>query len=302
MALFSSKTAAPAASDLRRERRALLLLREDRLRELGGLTLEMYRRDHFNETLIVERCAELVAIEARASEIEALLQGARGLRRRGAAICACGAPVLMGARFCPSCGRSLIDDASGAGGGRVTSCPRCGGGVATGQEYCLECGVRLPGKARLGPAPSDPRTLALPLVIAAVIAVAGAAVAIALTRETATATPIVTATGGSEVVRTPTVADVTRLAQWPEGTSGWTNILVSVPKVNGRDAAVARADQARKKGLRDVGVLDSSLYASLHPGYWMVFAGVYPSEPEASSRLREARTVQKGARTEHVSR
>ncbi len=112
MALFSSKPAAPAAGDLRRERRALLLLREDRLRELGGLTLEMYRRDHFNETLIVERCAELVAIEARASEIDALLQGARGLRRRGAAaICSCGAPLLIGARFCPSCGRSQIDDA-----------------------------------------------------------------------------------------------------------------------------------------------------------------------------------------------
>ena len=70
------QAAAPAASELRRERRALLLLREERLRELGGLTLEMYRRDHFNETLVVERCAELVAIEARASEIEALLQGA----------------------------------------------------------------------------------------------------------------------------------------------------------------------------------------------------------------------------------
>jgi len=110
--LFSSKPAAPAASDLRRERRALLLLREDRLRELGGLTLEMYRRDHFNDTLIIERCAELVAIEARASEIDALLQGARGLRRRGAAICTCGAPLLIGARFCPSCGRSLIDEAA----------------------------------------------------------------------------------------------------------------------------------------------------------------------------------------------
>jgi len=113
MGLFSRKPAAPAASELRRERRALLLLREERLAELGGLTLEMYRRDHFNETLVVERCAELVAIEARASEIGALLQGARGLRRRGAAICACGAPVLMGARFCPSCGRSLLDDEPG---------------------------------------------------------------------------------------------------------------------------------------------------------------------------------------------
>ena len=109
MGLFSSKPSAPAASDLRRERRALLLLREDRLRDLGGLTLEMYRRDHFNDVLIVERCAELVAIEARASEIEAILLGSR-LRRRGAAICACGAPLLIGARFCPSCGVSLIEE------------------------------------------------------------------------------------------------------------------------------------------------------------------------------------------------
>jgi hypothetical protein len=113
VALFSSKPSAPAASDLRRERRALLLLREDRLRELGGLTLEMYRRDHFNDVLIVERCAELVAIEARASEIEAILQGSR-LRGRAAPICACGAPILIGARFCPSCGRSLIEEQSAA--------------------------------------------------------------------------------------------------------------------------------------------------------------------------------------------
>jgi hypothetical protein len=110
MALFSNKPSAPAASELRRERRALLLLREERLRELGGLTLEMYRRDQFNEALVVERCAELVAIEARVSEIDAMLAGARGLRRRGAAICSCGAPVLTGARFCPSCGVSLIEE------------------------------------------------------------------------------------------------------------------------------------------------------------------------------------------------
>ena len=108
MAIFSSKPAAPAASDLRRERRALLLLREDRLRELGGLTLEMYRRDHFNETLIIERCAELVAIEARVQEIDALLDGSALVRRGGAgALCLCGAPILLGARFCASCGRQL---------------------------------------------------------------------------------------------------------------------------------------------------------------------------------------------------
>jgi hypothetical protein len=110
MGLFSRGPATPTAGDLRRERRALLLLREERVRDLGGLTLEMYRRDQFNEQLIVERCAELVAVEARVSEIDAMLAGARGLRKRGGAICACGAPVLIGARYCPSCGRTLTDD------------------------------------------------------------------------------------------------------------------------------------------------------------------------------------------------
>jgi len=105
--LFTRGSAAPTAGDLRRERRALLLLREERLRDLGGLTLEMYRRDHFNEQLVVERCAELVAIETRVSEVDALLAAARGLRRRADAICTCGAPILIGARFCPSCGRAL---------------------------------------------------------------------------------------------------------------------------------------------------------------------------------------------------
>ena len=111
MPLFK-REAAPAASELRRERRALLQIREDRLRDLGGLTLEMYRRDQFNEVLVIERCAELVAIEARVSEIDAIVSGA-GLRRRQRAICTCGAPLLIGARYCPSCGRALDDDGPG---------------------------------------------------------------------------------------------------------------------------------------------------------------------------------------------
>ena len=109
MGLFSRRPAAPTASDLRRERHAFLLLREERLRDLGGLTLEMYRHDRFNPDVVVERCSELVAIEARVSEIDALLAGARGIRSRPGAICACGAPILMGARYCPSCGRDLAE-------------------------------------------------------------------------------------------------------------------------------------------------------------------------------------------------
>ena len=182
----------------------------------------------------------------------------------------------------------------------MTNCPRCHGAVATGQEYCLECGLRLPGEGRLGAAPVDRRRFAVSLLVAAGVAAAGAAVAIGLTREPASAVTISVATGGSEVVSQPTTPS-TELMLWPDGTSAWTNVLVSVPKVDGRDDAVARADEARRRGLHRVGVLDSSRYASLHPGYWVVFAGVYPSEPEAASNLRAAKAIQKTARTQRVS-
>jgi hypothetical protein len=46
-------------------------------------------------------------------------------------------------------------------------------------------------------------------------------------------------------------------------------------------------------------VLDSSRYASLHPGYWIVFTGVYASEAEATSALEAARRF---ARTATVRR
>jgi hypothetical protein len=181
-------------------------------------------------------------------------------------------------------------------------CPRCGAAVAGGQEYCLECGLRLPGSSRLGPVPVNRRRVVVSLLVTGVVALGGAAAAIALTRDTATATPIITATGGSEVVRTNPGSGASAGKDWPAGKRGWTNVLVSVPKLQGKDVALARAEQARARGLRQVGILDSSRFASLHPGYWVVFAGVYASEPEATSRLREAKGVQRGAHTARVSR
>jgi hypothetical protein len=100
--------AVPAPRELKRERKAILEVREERLRDLGGLALEMYKRDRFNAGLVVERCAELVAIEARVQEIDALLDGTARIRRGGGgAVCICGAPILLGARYCASCGRAL---------------------------------------------------------------------------------------------------------------------------------------------------------------------------------------------------
>jgi uncharacterized protein YjiS (DUF1127 family) len=100
------RRALPPAGQLRRERRGLLQLREARLRDLGGLMLEMYRRDQFRQDLLVDRCGELATIEERLAELETLLAAAvsRG-RTRPAARCECGAPVFWGSKFCTQCGR-----------------------------------------------------------------------------------------------------------------------------------------------------------------------------------------------------
>ncbi len=114
---------APAVSELRRERRALLRHREQRLRDLGGLALEMYRRDRFREDLLLERCAELIGLEARVQELDVLLGGPRALRAaRTRARCDCGAPLLLGARFCANCGRPVT--AAGAGDAQPVGEPR----------------------------------------------------------------------------------------------------------------------------------------------------------------------------------
>jgi hypothetical protein len=99
----------PHAGMLRRERRALLKAREEALRELGGLLVEMYRRGGFRDDLLAERSAAIVGIDARLAEIEALLHAGRHVPR-----CECGAPVLRGSRFCPNCGRPLADGPTGA--------------------------------------------------------------------------------------------------------------------------------------------------------------------------------------------
>jgi eukaryotic-like serine/threonine-protein kinase len=78
------------------------------------------------------------------------------------------------------------------------------------------------------------------------------------------------------------------LLEWPAGRSGYTVVLASIPSSSGRSAAVARAHDARRAGLPQVGVLLSSDFASLRPGYWVVFAGVYGSRGEAQTALGSA--------------
>src|SRR5436305_13572660 len=102
------RRALPPVGQLRRERRSLLTVREQKLRDLGGLMLEMYRRDQFRQDLLVDRCVELGQLEERLAELDALLAAAvsRG-RTRPSARCECGAPIFWGSKFCAPCGRSV---------------------------------------------------------------------------------------------------------------------------------------------------------------------------------------------------
>lgn len=79
-----------------------------------------------------------------------------------------------------------------------------------------------------------------------------------------------------------------RLA-WPANENGWTIVLVSYPKLNGRPSALDTATRAAKAGLTQVGVLDSSRFASLQPGYFVVFTGVYGSKSDADAAVATAR-------------
>ena len=56
------------------------------------------------------------------------------------------------------------------------------------------------------------------------------------------------------------------------------------PKFNN----VEVAKRALAQGLPSVGILDSKDFAGLHPGYLVVFSGVYSSESEAGRHLSEA--------------
>ena len=98
----TSRAALPPPGAIRRERRALLDSREQRLRDLGGLIFEMFRYDRFNEGLVRERCTELIELDGRLEELEELHQAATN--RAPARGCSCGAELPPFSRFCPACG------------------------------------------------------------------------------------------------------------------------------------------------------------------------------------------------------
>ena len=72
---------------------------------------------------------------------------------------------------------------------------------------------------------------------------------------------------------------------------GYTLVLASIPQANGRASAVQIAKRALAQGLTEVGILDSKDFAGLHPGYFVVFSGVYDSNAAAATHISQAKTA-----------
>jgi hypothetical protein len=140
----------PSAAQVRRERRVLLRLREERLRDLGGLVLEMYRQEAFREELVYERCADLASLDERLADLDTLLSAAAPPRRapRGAR-CECGAPIVWGSHFCANCGRPVGDAPQ-------VACVSCGAAMPAEARFCGACGHPVEPTQAPQPAAAEP--------------------------------------------------------------------------------------------------------------------------------------------------
>ena len=217
-------------------------------------------------------------------------------------------------------------------------CPNCGAPHDVYQEYCLECGRRLPG-AYVGGRYAEVWRRDSPIWLWAALAalllvalVSGAVVALAATddgksSEPGTSIPVVstapsttstvgvtpstititppTTTLGTTTFSTTTFGTTTfgttttgSNVTWPPNKDGFTVVLKSVPTSNGRSQAEAAADKARTNGLSQVGILNSSDFSSLNPGYYVTFTGIYDTESQANAALPNARS--KGFPTAYV--
>ena len=130
----------------------LLVYLEEKLRDLGGLMLEMYRRDQFRQDLLVERCEELIALDDRLQELDTLLAAAVSVRRAApAARCACGAPLMAGSHFCANCGRPVTATPP------VIACTNCGTAVTADAKFCAACGHSVGPEQQLQAAAVEPQ-------------------------------------------------------------------------------------------------------------------------------------------------
>ncbi len=206
----------------------------------------------------------------------------------------------------------------------VARCPACLSPMRSDQRYCLECGERL-AVDEIPPPPGGGsafanRSTSLLAIAAVALIVVGVGLGWVALRDpnrgdtpdaTVTATvitdtvitdtvitdtvitdTIITDTIITDTIITDTVITVTSPsgATWPVGKSGYAVILASKDSATFTEAdAQIIAGDATAAGVPMVGVLDSSQFSTLNPGYWAVFSGPYTTLNQA---VTAAATIQ----------
>jgi hypothetical protein len=199
-------------------------------------------------------------------------------------------------------------------------CQGCGTPLAADQRYCLNCGTRrggprLPYEAYLSngaagagtppPPPNASASEARPNDVSPLGAVLGVAllggmllIGVLLGRggdDNQSAAPVVTvpsdaatASASNDAGSSETVSNTKIVSDWPEGKEGWTIELGTLPKDGTTSADVDSTEQdLTDQGASDLGVLDSDQYASLPPGNWLVYSGVYDTRADANAALKK---------------
>ena len=228
----------------------------------------------------------------------------------------CGSPVAASQEICIECGEQL-------GGRRLP-----GGWVVPAAAALAVAAMSATVVIAIGKDDGTPPVVAPPLTSVATTAGATTATAIAagttitVTWKTTRATFGGASTAGAPTTALPptappptappTTAAATRttapappgarLVVWPAGTDGFTVVIASLPTALGAGQATARALVAANRGLPQTGVLVSDTFASLHPGYLVIFSGIYATLDETSRAAAAAQRLYPGAYPRRISR
>lgn len=206
-------------------------------------------------------------------------------------------------------------------GGDGEPCASCAAPLNFDQRYCLECGTRrgearLPFETYLAPQPAVAG--GAPAAVAVVPAAAskrqndpsplGAMIGVALLGgmlligvllgrgkdNSPSSAPVATVAAAPATASTPAgsgsgqpVSDTKVTSEWPDGKNGWTIELGTLPKggTTSSDVDSTESDLSGK-GAKDLGVLDSDLYASLPAGNYLVYSGVFETKSDADKALK----------------
>ncbi len=219
-------------------------------------------------------------------------------------------------------------DATAGLGADGEPCPSCAGPLAFDQRYCLNCGRsredgRVPYRELLSghsvdqviappPPPPPPRRRVAPALGSAAAGAAGAVLlglgvlagvliagngddkpqtVAAAPPQKAPVVNITNAGGGGE---TTDAAATEFKPDWPDGKSGYTVQLQTLPNDSGDAGAVDKAKQdAGSKGAKDVGALNSDDYPSLDPGQYVVYSGVYEGKDGKAKAAKALKGLKK---------